>query len=367
MDKHTTHVDDVFRLLSTELVHVLTVSRGPRTGLRFEVSEAELLIGRSEDAAVDLKDAGISHRHCTVVLKSNEVLVTDHGSRNGSWLDGERVVGTKRWSVGSRLQVGATLLKHEIRSRDEIEREDRERDEIERAVSYVQSLLPQRIRMGPVRADWSFAPSAHLGGDAFGYHYVGEDHLVLYILDVCGHGAAAALHSVALLNVLRRRGLGNVDFMRPDDVLAALNATFPMDTHGGMYFTIWYAVYQPSEHRLTWTSAGHPPALLVPSYGGRGRPLGMESFPAGMMEDTVYPTRELLVPPQSRLYLYSDGAFDFPSVDGSRFSHPELMDLLGRPPERDRREVERVEQAVRSRLAGPTFEDDFSLVVLEFD
>ncbi len=367
MDEHTSHVDDVFHLVTSQYVHILAVIKGPCTGDFIEVTPTLKLLGRSDEAALDLDDPGISHRHCFVSLTQNEVLVSDLGSRNGTWIDGDQMEGDRTLPVGSRMQIGSTLLCHELRSREDLALEQRQREELDRAVSYVQSLLPQRIRLGRVRSDWSFVPSARLGGDAFGYHYVTEECFAVYILDVCGHGQGAALHSVSLLNVLRRHGMPGIDFTRPDEVLASLNQTFPMDAHGNMYFTIWYGLYRPASRTLTWSSAGHPPALLVPALAGRGRSLGMESFPTGMIEDASYRASEVEVPPGSRLFLYSDGAFDFVTKEGPRFSHPELLDLLSEVSEAGSGAVRRIERKLRARLAAPTFEDDFSLLMLEFD
>ena len=90
-----------------------------------------------------------------------------------------------------------------------------------KAAAYVQSLLPAP-QTGPISTDWVFIPSAELGGDAFGYHWLDDDHFAMYLLDVCGHGIGAALHSVSVLNVLRAQTLRDTDFYQPSDVLAAL-------------------------------------------------------------------------------------------------------------------------------------------------
>ena len=101
--------------------------------------------------------------------------------------------------------------------------------ELAEAADYVKFLLPQPITEGPLQADWRFVPSTTLGGDSLGYHWLDEDSFAIYLIDVCGHGVGAALHSVSVLNVLRSENLQNIDFRRPDQVLAGLNAVFPME------------------------------------------------------------------------------------------------------------------------------------------
>ena len=97
------------------------------------------------------------------------------------------------------------------------------------AAVYVQSILPAPIDDGPVRSNWDFIPSESLGGDAFGYEWLDQDRFAIYLLDVSGHGVSAALLSATIANVLRTRALPQVDFGQPDQVLSALNRSFPSD------------------------------------------------------------------------------------------------------------------------------------------
>ncbi|MFO0423110.1 MAG: response regulator, partial [Planctomycetia bacterium] len=45
------------------------------------------------------------------------------------------------------------------------------------AAQYVRSLLPPPQQIDQVAADWRFIPSAELGGDAFGYHKLDDEHV----------------------------------------------------------------------------------------------------------------------------------------------------------------------------------------------
>ena len=75
--------------------------------------------------------------------------------------------------------------------------------ELAEASAYVQAILPP-ARFDSPTVDWIFVPSAELGGDAFGYHWLDDDHFAMYLLDVCGHGVGAALLSISALNVDRK-------------------------------------------------------------------------------------------------------------------------------------------------------------------
>ncbi len=195
-------------------------------------------------------------------------------------------------------------------------------EELQRAARYVRSLLPEPLHDGPVETDWIFIPSDELGGDAFGYHWLDDDHFAMYLLDVTGHGIGAALHSVSVLNVLRAQTLPNVDFRAPSQVLAALNGAFPMKAHDNLFFTIWYGVFDRTTRRLTYASGGHLPGLLItpPDAGPGIDELRTPAPLIGGMPGMVFPSASRFVPPGSSLYLFSDGIYEIRQDDGTILS-----------------------------------------------
>ena len=64
----------------------------------------ELLIGRAENCDIVLRFANISSRHCLLSLKDGYWVVTDLDSRNGTKVNGSRVL-RKRIDPNERLSV----------------------------------------------------------------------------------------------------------------------------------------------------------------------------------------------------------------------------------------------------------------------
>ena len=182
-------------------------------------------------------------------------------------------------------------------------------EQIETAKNFMFSLLPAPTRE-PIKMDWRYVPSADLGGDSFGFHWLDGDHLALYIIDVTGHGLDSALFSVTIMNVLRSRALANTDFRIPGQVLGSLNDAFPMEKYGEKCFTIWYGVFNPAKRVLAWSGGGHPDALLFDREAPPQTPpthLDSTGPMMGMMPWPEFETKSCSVPFRSRLYLYSDG------------------------------------------------------------
>ena len=73
--------------------------------------------------------------------------------------------------------------------------DERMRAEFAAGIKYVRDCIPPPMD-GLVSVDWRYLPASTLGGDTIGYHWVDDDHLALYLIDVTGHGLDAALLSV---------------------------------------------------------------------------------------------------------------------------------------------------------------------------
>ena len=236
-------------------------------------------------------------------------------------------------------------------------------NDIATAAAYVRSLLPPPRDLSGVRADWRFIPSASLGGDAFGYHDLDADHLAIYLLDVCGHGVGAALLSVSALTAIRSETLPQTDFRDPAAVLAALNRAFPMERHNDMFFTAWYGVFERGRRRLRWAGGGHPPALLLVG-GAEPRLLGSEGPLIGAVEGLEFTADEVEVPPGSRIFVYSDGAFEISRPDGSMWAFDDFLATLARGGGAADGRMEALLGTVRELSGREDFHDDFSIMEL---
>jgi sigma-B regulation protein RsbU (phosphoserine phosphatase) len=238
--------------------------------------------------------------------------------------------------------------------------------ELTQAARYVRSLLPAELE-GPVTTRWRFEPSSALGGDFFGYDWIDEDHFGVYLLDVSGHGVGAALLSVSVANALRGRTLPNTDFRDPAAVLARLNDAFPMDRHDEKYFTIWYGVYHRRQRTLSYSTAGHPPALLlIGPDRARARPIeiGQACPPIGMIPNVPFPGDKVPLEAYNTVYLYSDGVYEIRKPGGAMMRRAELTRYLSSDPGPS--SPDDVWQFVQITAASQALTDDFSLLKIAF-
>jgi serine phosphatase RsbU (regulator of sigma subunit) len=343
----------------------LVMVEGGEPGRRILLGSAPLTIGRDAARDLVLADSNVSRLHAQVSPQQGKVLVEDRNSTNGTFVDGKRVQ-TAVLAEGSLLQVGAHVLRFERRSKREVARTEELARDLAKASQYLLSLLPPPLVTGRVRTDWSFHPSAQLGGDAFGYDQLDADTFVVYLIDVSGHGVGAAMHSVSVLNVLRQRALPDTDVRDPAQVLAGLNAMFQMDRHDGMFFTMWYGVYQQEARTLRYGCAGHHPGYLVSAERDGVVALKTPGLMIGAMADARFRADEVVVPPGSRLYVFSDGVFEVVTRDERQWRLRDFVPLLTEAGPPGTTESDRLHQAVRAVARPGPLDDDFSLLVVTF-
>lgn len=353
-------------LVTGDRVHCLEFIDGGEVEIRHVVGPLGLKVGRSPPADIVLPDSEISRSHCVVALKGEELYVSDLGSTNGTFIDGTRVTTATVIPVGSTLHVGKRMLKHEWRTRSEIEQHDEFDRELQRASSYVQALLPPPSREGPIQSDWVYQPSARLGGDAFGYGQLSDDLFVGYLVDVAGHGAGAAMHGVAVMNQLRQRSLPDTDMANPAQVLGTLNKLFQMEDHAGLYFTIWYGVYDVRTRRLNYASGGHHAAYLVAPERQHAVPVQTRNVVIGAVPGMGFKQGSIDIPAGASLYVFSDGVFEIIDKDERQWAVEDFVQLILQPRVEDMTESQRLYHAVRDHSRPGPLDDDFSLVVLTF-
>lgn len=88
----------------------LVTIKGPNLGQRFPLLGDSLLIGRQEDAAIVLESLAVSRHHARILCQDGEYLVEDIGSSNGTFLNGQRILGPTPLTEGDELQIGPYVL-----------------------------------------------------------------------------------------------------------------------------------------------------------------------------------------------------------------------------------------------------------------
>ena len=110
----TTHIaepDEVpAKQRSTEERAYVIVLSGQNVGEMYKLSGEQVTMGRGGSADIRLVDEGISRFHARIRSDGSNMVVEDLESRNGTFLNGERVTAARKLEDGDKIQVGRTTV-----------------------------------------------------------------------------------------------------------------------------------------------------------------------------------------------------------------------------------------------------------------
>jgi pSer/pThr/pTyr-binding forkhead associated (FHA) protein len=96
----------------------LKVLGGKHAGQEIRVPGAKFIIGRADDCHLRPGSDLISRHHCAIMVDDGYIALRDFGSKNGTYVNGERVAGETELHAGDNLKVGPlefeVVIKHEL-------------------------------------------------------------------------------------------------------------------------------------------------------------------------------------------------------------------------------------------------------------
>lgn len=84
----------------------LVVANGKNVGQEIPVTGPKFLIGRADDCQLRPRSDVISRYHCVILVEEEFLVVRDFGSKNGTYVNDEQIMGEQELHDGDRLRVG---------------------------------------------------------------------------------------------------------------------------------------------------------------------------------------------------------------------------------------------------------------------
>lgn len=194
-------------------------------------------------------------------------------------------------------------------------------DELSRARIVHDAMFPDTFSNGNISFDYAYEPIHEIGGDYVHVHECDETGAVtVTLLDVAGHGLAAALTVNRLFGELERIRAENAQ-AEPGEVMALLNRYIylTMARHS-LYATGACIMLDPRTGSLRWVNAGHPPAL-VRRRSGAVDALNTTTFILGAVEPGAFDPeqQEMTLETGEAVIAYTDGLFEARDRHGRQF------------------------------------------------
>jgi phosphoserine phosphatase RsbU/P len=244
----------------------------------------------------------------------------------------------------------ARLFQRERRARERMSLEAQEARTIQ------QALLPKSSPYIPGFAISGLCiPAGEVGGDWYDFIPFADGRWGLVLADVSGKGTAAALLMSATRAMLRSLAEAACS---PGEVLTKLNRLLGEDFPSGKFVTLIYAVLDPANRTLTFSSAGHLRPLLL---NGEARFLDSErGLPLGLGRGD-FSELTVSLPEGSRLVLYSDGITEATGLEDDQYGADRLRAHASRPDA----SAESILADVRSFANGAGLHDDATVIFVK--
>ena len=101
-------------------IFALHVVKGPRTGEVLTVDGTHALLGRGGDADLRVPDPSLSRVHARFDRDGDTLAVTDVDSRNGTYVEGQRIHDRRRLKSGEEITMGNVVLRFSIDDASEV-------------------------------------------------------------------------------------------------------------------------------------------------------------------------------------------------------------------------------------------------------
>lgn len=226
------------------------------------------------------------------------------------------------------------------------------------------SMLPQTF---PERSDVSIygtlKPARAVGGDLFDYFFR-DGKLFFCIGDVVGKGVSAAL-LMTVTKSLYRAYSAHEDM--PENIISKINHLLSEYNDVNLYVTFFAGVLDLQSGRMRYCSAGHEPPVLI---GDDATMLPyIPGFSIGCFSDTDYQAQEVVIEPNTTLFLFTDGLTEANDGKGHMFERERMMDVarqaIGEGCVSPRPLIETMTKAVTSFVGEAEQSDDLTMLAIQ--
>ncbi|NWF68879.1 MAG: FHA domain-containing protein [Chloroflexi bacterium] len=88
---------------------ILHMLDGPQKGQHWSLNKDEIIVGRDSECDVSVPERAISRQHVRIRREGDHYVITDLNSRNGTWVQGQRLEGSRPLNDGDVIQLAVTI------------------------------------------------------------------------------------------------------------------------------------------------------------------------------------------------------------------------------------------------------------------
>lgn len=203
-------------------------------------------------------------------------------------------------------------------------------EELEQAREMQKILLPSTAGNIPYAHVYAkYIPMEQVGGDFYDIFELESNKFGLMVADVSGHGIPAALLSFMISGIFKYSAMG---LLSTQKTLNLVNSIIYGKLPEGRFATMFYGIYDAQKQTLTYSSASHPPAMVLRPKTGEIFCLKTTGRFIGLLNNEMaqYGELQFFFEPGDKLLLYTDGIQEVTNEDHKMLGLNRIEQFLGR-------------------------------------
>ena len=205
----------------------------------------------------------------------------------------------------------------------------RMQEELNVARDIQMSMIPNEYPAFPDRTEIDISgillPAREVGGDFYNHFFIDQEHLCFLVGDVSGKGVPAALFMAVTQALLKS---GSSDNISTGQIISRVNSDLSRDNSSYLFVTLLVGILNVNTGKLTYTNAGHNPALIKRNSGEIEKLVDLHGPVMGASESIKYEESEVTINPGDIILAYTDGVTEANNFSGELYSESRLIDRL---------------------------------------
>jgi serine phosphatase RsbU (regulator of sigma subunit) len=268
--------------------------------------------------------------------------------------------------MGRLADIFNIMAKNLKRAREEMIEKNRMSDELQTAQAIQSVLLPDEL---PETAGFKFSAyysaQTEAGGDYYDFIQLSEKKLGLTVADVSGHGVGSGLVMTMTRTLLHSFCKQEAN---PKKLMSMLNDHLYRNTAPKYFVTMFYGVLSTDTKKLSFSSAGHNPSIIVRKKSVKELPSGGIALGAVSNDtfDKHITTKSIQLEKGDYFVQYSDGIVEAMNPLDEEYGEDRFIAQLiahaGKGPEAMK---DAVVKDLRSFTKNSKQHDDITMIIME--
>lgn len=243
---------------------------------------------------------------------------------------------------------------------------DEMEEELEVAVKVQKSILPKQPQIEGIKDFYSkYIPYSKVSGDYYDFIDIGEGKVLMFLIDITGHGVPAALYTTfiksALIYILKTEKTAA-------GILESLNKTVSEIVLEGYYFPAIAVIVDKNREEISYANSSGPKLLKYTKSYGKYEEIEGKGMMLGLNEDSKYSETVIKYEKGDRIYMYTDGIMAVRTKkEIQNIKEETIIEIIEKTENMSiKKSIEYLIHEIKSKNKNGIYEDDITVIGVEF-